>query len=598
MNAQPASYASVDATASSTAAEQRRLLIADDDDASRIALAFILGQRGFEVTQAGNGQEALGHLINSRFDVALLDIQMPVMDGLRTLMLMRRSDTARNTPVVVLSQHGDRDRITQCASLGVRDFVIKQSLDVEKLVTRLEAAMTIRPQASTAPEEPPHNAQQPDQHEPAIDQQAWKQRVMQIGRVPREQTMQALAATPPPMVLPRIVDELKTALTSKAASPEDIVQLVESEPSLLIGLIATANKSQETANEPLDVDTALRWVGNAATEQLVQEIGAHETRLTAGSRPWVLRWWAHTMAVAQFASEMAPLLELQRDEVWAAAMIHDIGRLALLCSPLADKVITCYELARNMVIPTTFAEQMLLGINHKQAGLDLCIRAKMPKTMIRICETHDMEDAARESLDDYSARMTAVVSAADQLAKAVGLGGLASDELLPLPEPILAHARQLPSMINAVQAEIETLLTWRLGEESPLGPAADTPLSGLTIGMLSEQADAANPYLLTLGRAGAAVTMYRDLSHLLSTKTTHDVLIVDQTRESVTRSLQTLRRLSAQETTGGIPTLLLARRSDDPDEVIREAGLDLTLYATPIRTNALLKAIRRLTGSQ
>ncbi len=86
---------------SESAAPRPRILIADDSDVCRTVLAILLKNTGFEVTSVVNGQEALAKLHAQPFDLAILDNDMPVLDGLGTLAALRKF--APELPVAIVS---------------------------------------------------------------------------------------------------------------------------------------------------------------------------------------------------------------------------------------------------------------------------------------------------------------------------------------------------------------------------------------------------------------------------------------------------------------------------------------------------------------
>lgn len=96
------------------------VLLVDDDRDIRDALAQILTEEGFEVSEAGDGQQALAEISRKRPDVVLLDLMMPVMNGWQVLQVLRESEELAQLPVVVLSAieaHGSTDYIQKPVSL-------------------------------------------------------------------------------------------------------------------------------------------------------------------------------------------------------------------------------------------------------------------------------------------------------------------------------------------------------------------------------------------------------------------------------------------------------------------------------------------------
>ena len=74
-----------------------RILLADDNEANRIIAASILEREGHIVVTANNGEKALVECEGVKFDLILLDILMPTLDGIKTLRRLRRSDSRNKT---------------------------------------------------------------------------------------------------------------------------------------------------------------------------------------------------------------------------------------------------------------------------------------------------------------------------------------------------------------------------------------------------------------------------------------------------------------------------------------------------------------------
>ncbi len=92
----------------------RHVLLVDDNALNRRVGNLFLKPEGYRITEAENGMEALARLAEDRFDIVLLDIHMPVLDGLATLKRIRASDKPwRNVPIIALTadaMSGDRER--------------------------------------------------------------------------------------------------------------------------------------------------------------------------------------------------------------------------------------------------------------------------------------------------------------------------------------------------------------------------------------------------------------------------------------------------------------------------------------------------------
>lgn len=120
-----------------------RILVVDDSDIIRMKCLKLLGEKGYEVIEAANGVEALEKYQERKPDAVLLDIIMPLMDGMVTLREMKKIDpAARVAMVTTISQ---RPIVMNALKEGARDFVVKpfregRVLDtVQRLISKLGA---------------------------------------------------------------------------------------------------------------------------------------------------------------------------------------------------------------------------------------------------------------------------------------------------------------------------------------------------------------------------------------------------------------------------------------------------------------------------
>ena len=102
-----------------------RLLVVDDNKVNRLLLGRSLEQQGHRVAFAENGRLALDMLHQGEFDLVLLDIQMPEMDGYQVLEKLTGDLTLRDIPVIVTSALEELDSVVRCIEMGAEDYLIK-----------------------------------------------------------------------------------------------------------------------------------------------------------------------------------------------------------------------------------------------------------------------------------------------------------------------------------------------------------------------------------------------------------------------------------------------------------------------------------------
>ena len=102
-----------------------RLLVADDNKVNRLLLVRNLELMGYAVSTAENGRVALEQLRGSRFDLVLLDMEMPEVDGFAVLAEMKHDLALRDVPVIVTSSLEGIDHVVRCVELGAEDYLQK-----------------------------------------------------------------------------------------------------------------------------------------------------------------------------------------------------------------------------------------------------------------------------------------------------------------------------------------------------------------------------------------------------------------------------------------------------------------------------------------
>jgi adenylate cyclase len=106
-------------------ADTGRVLVVDDNKVSRLLLARGLEQQGHHVTFAANGRQALDLLHGQPFDLVLLDVMMPELDGEQVLAQLTRAPGLRDIPVIMISASDELDSVVRCIELGAEDYLPK-----------------------------------------------------------------------------------------------------------------------------------------------------------------------------------------------------------------------------------------------------------------------------------------------------------------------------------------------------------------------------------------------------------------------------------------------------------------------------------------
>lgn len=118
-----------------------KIAIIEDDSTISQMYRMKFEADGFDVRMAGNG--AIGVDVVERFrpDIILLDIQMPEMDGVEALKIIRSHDWGKTIPVIVLTNLGEEEAPTDMRSLGISGYIVKANLTPRQVVAQVKSVV-------------------------------------------------------------------------------------------------------------------------------------------------------------------------------------------------------------------------------------------------------------------------------------------------------------------------------------------------------------------------------------------------------------------------------------------------------------------------
>jgi two-component system, chemotaxis family, chemotaxis protein CheY len=122
-----------------------KVLAVDDFPTMRRIVKTLLRQLGYNnVAEAEDGQVALAKLKQEKFDLVLLDWNMPRMTGLELLKVIRADDNLQNTPVVMITAEGRKEDVLEAVKAGVNNFIVKP-FTAETLEEKLNKVLEKKP---------------------------------------------------------------------------------------------------------------------------------------------------------------------------------------------------------------------------------------------------------------------------------------------------------------------------------------------------------------------------------------------------------------------------------------------------------------------
>ncbi|MDA1334895.1 MAG: response regulator [bacterium] len=115
-----------------------KLLLVDDDEFLLDMYSLKFKEAGYNIDVATSGQDALDKLGKDSYDVILLDVVMPTLDGFEVLTRIRKDKLAEGAIVIILSNLGQKEDIERGMELGASDYIVKAHFTPREVVEKIE----------------------------------------------------------------------------------------------------------------------------------------------------------------------------------------------------------------------------------------------------------------------------------------------------------------------------------------------------------------------------------------------------------------------------------------------------------------------------
>jgi two-component system, cell cycle response regulator len=123
-----------------------KILSVDDSKTIRMIVKRTFAPYDVTVVEASNGEEGLAAAAAQQPELIILDITMPVMDGVTMLTKLKETPELKNIPVIMLTAESGRENVAYIAKLGVRDYLVKPFQDVQ-LIEKVQRIVALQPKA-------------------------------------------------------------------------------------------------------------------------------------------------------------------------------------------------------------------------------------------------------------------------------------------------------------------------------------------------------------------------------------------------------------------------------------------------------------------
>lgn len=119
----------------------KKILIVEDDKFLRDLISQKLAKEGYEVDEAVDGEEGVKMIKEVKPDLVLLDLILPGIDGFEVLVKMKENSSISSTPVIILSNLGQKEDVEKGLKLGAVDYLIKAHFTPGEIIDKIRAVL-------------------------------------------------------------------------------------------------------------------------------------------------------------------------------------------------------------------------------------------------------------------------------------------------------------------------------------------------------------------------------------------------------------------------------------------------------------------------
>lgn len=441
------------------------ILIVDDMPFFREPIEAVLRAEGYETATASNGHEALAAMGAARPALVLLDLGMPVMDGIACLRNIRADRNLKSTPVIVLSAESDRTRVMEALRLGVSGYLLKSGFSLKAMLEKVRATVAL-PAAAPPPAKPTAAGSAPVAHpvraEPdapgrvacgtamSAPPPAQRERdnettvdIKSLGPIlTRAELLERLKGCEELKGLSPTVSQVLKLTASRSSSLDAVSKAVRQDQAMALKILKVANSSVYSRGERVDtVHKAILRIGMESIRQAVLNIGVVERFSSPAFREMLStpQFWEHSIACGIIAAEIAHATDAREaDSAFTSGLLHDLGRV-IFAEALGDTYIRVIEMSRRLHAPLELVETRMLLLNHAEVMDRLLSAWKFPKHLVEPIMHHHLSAGNVRSVAPTQASETLRLGLANRLAHAMLLGNSGNETIYPTED----HCRAL-----------------------------------------------------------------------------------------------------------------------------------------------------------
>jgi HD-like signal output (HDOD) protein/CheY-like chemotaxis protein len=372
-----------------------KILVVDDMPIFRDPIAASLRLAGFETVCASNGQEALAATKAHRPALVLLDVSMPVMDGLACLRAIRADPEIAKTPIILFTALSDKQHVMEARKLGVQEYLLKSSFSLKDLLVRVlkytgkpEKPAALKAEQAPAPVSPTQPTAKPSSERPIAPAPAAPP-AASPDALPRLLTREQCLARAEKALAAKTLSGAVAEVISLAASPRgsaaDVAPLIARDPMLSARVLQAANSAAYVSARPVvsTIPDAVRQIGLATVRSIAAALGIFDAMPPSqadGFNP--VRCWQHSFAVAMLCERLVPKDSGIADAglCYLVGLCHDLGEI-LFHTHFGKEYAQVIELHQRTGRRVEDLERQMLGVTRGELVQTIIASVGLPEAI-------------------------------------------------------------------------------------------------------------------------------------------------------------------------------------------------------------------------
>lgn len=415
------------------------VLVADDMSIVREPIAASLRAAGYDVVCAADGKEAMAMIQSRRPELILLDLNMPLLDGLGVMRAMNALPTEFHATVLLLTSDSDRERVLEAAKLGAREYLLKKSFSFGRLLERVAKYLPTTAAAEAVAAATAGNAPIPGASDKSKATSGAAASASSPSSSPaqssgtfrklldREHCVARVEACLKGKTFQGVVMEVISLAASNKGDLHQIATVVSRDPMLSARVLQVANSAAYSGGHGTvsTIPAAVKQIGYAALRNTAAALAVFGTMppgkgrpgaggpVTAASQFNPIRCWQHSFAVAQLCDKlMRPVDETAAGTAYVVGLCHDLAEI-LFQTEFAPEYAQVVKAHGDSGIPIDYLEREMMGVTRDSIIRTILHKLGLPENIAGPIEAYHQWERGGQPPSD---RMTRILRLADRYA--------------------------------------------------------------------------------------------------------------------------------------------------------------------------------------